>query len=111
MTTLDQIIVARASGARLSPVSDIIGLVATRHGLTRAQVLAYGRKPKLAGVRHVAMYLARQHTPFPYTVIARVFRRDSTTVMHGVKQVERRMRRDREFAADIEVLNSLIGGA
>lgn len=100
-----------AKARAVSPVAEIIGIVAVRHGFTRAQIIAYGRTPKIARTRQVAMYLASRHTGANTATIARRFRRDQSTILHGIRRIEWLMRCDAEFAADIAILNEMFGGA
>lgn len=93
----------------VSPITEIIRLVSFRHGYTAKQILEYGRTQDLARTRQVAMHLAARTTSFPSTVIGRRFRRDPTTILHAVKRVEWLRRCDAEFAADLAVLENMLG--
>jgi len=78
-----------------TPVSakDIIAAVAQKNGLTVEEMLAARRKKKLAHARQEAMWEIRQRTKLSLPQIAHRMRlKDHTTVLHGVRRHEERMR-------------------
>lgn len=59
--------------------------------------------------RQCAFYLARHHTGFSLPQIARRFGdRDHTTILHGVRQIEKKMMLDWRVAYDIAHLEAMI---
>lgn len=56
------------------------------------------RQMPLPEARQVAYWLARKIALRKQSHIAREFRRDHTTIIHGVRAVEKRRREDPEFA-------------
>lgn len=69
---------------------EIMGFVATRHGLTMAEFRNHSRQRQYARPRQIAMYAMRSLCPhLSYPNIARILaRKDHTTVLHGVRQIE-----------------------
>ena len=66
-----------------------IGLVALRHGFTRDDILGPRKYKSLVRARQdcVAMFRKRGMTT---TEIGRLMRRDHSTIVHALQQVERR---------------------
>lgn len=57
------------------------------------------RNPRYAKPRHLAMWITRQSGQLSYPQMGRAFNRDHSTVIHAVKNVERWMAADPEYAA------------
>lgn len=68
-----------------SSIAEIIRSAATRHGTTTDEIRGTSRGFKLVAARQEAMYLCAEQTPYSLTQIGRFFRRDHTTVLHGVR--------------------------
>lgn len=73
---------------------DLLGLVedlAKRHGALVDEVLACNREPRVCRARQAAWYALRHHgeVEWSYPAIGRLFDRDHTTVMAGVRAYER----------------------
>lgn len=66
-------------------IRDIIAEVADEFKVFPSDILAHKKKPKYVSARHKAMYRARQETDASYLKLARIFKRDHTTVIHGVR--------------------------
>ncbi|MDB5584288.1 MAG: dnaA [Bradyrhizobium sp.] len=59
--------------------------------------------------RQLAIFLARDLTAYSYPNIGRFFgRRDHTTVMHAVEQVEKRIAADPDFGDMVQKLKSVL---
>lgn len=86
-------------------IAHIQAVVAAYYQIPVAEMYSARRDWEVSHPRQVAMYLARELTPRSLPDIARRFgNRDHTTVMWGLKAVQKRIDHDREVAADIEVL-------
>lgn len=72
----------------------IVADVAGRHGLTFANLIARGRCRKVVRARQEAMWALR-HQPklYSYPAIGRLFKRDHSTIIHGVAKHAERMGR------------------
>lgn len=68
------------------PVRKIADEVCLKHGITFEQFTSRRRTNNLARIRWEACWRARTETTASYPSIGRVFQRDYTTVMHGVKK-------------------------
>ena len=52
------------------------------------QMISKDRSKDVAYPRQMAMYMIRQELEYSFPDIAKIFKRDHTTVMHGLKKVE-----------------------
>ena len=67
--------------------------------------LANRRQRQIVMVRHITMYIARHCTDLSYPEIARSLGgMDHTTVLHGVRRIEQRMRDNPAFKATVDIL-------
>jgi chromosomal replication initiator protein len=76
------------------PILRIILEVAAEAGVTSAELRGRSRKASYAGPRHLAMYRAKHEAKASLRKIARVFGRDHTSVLHGIRAAEERQRRE-----------------
>lgn len=73
-------------------VRDIIAAAAIVNGISVSQMLSRRRARKFSWPRQQAMFLAAELTRCSLPEIARALKLgDHTTVIHGIRQVERRM--------------------
>ena len=66
-------------------IRDIIAEVADEFKVFPSDIIAHKKKPKYVSARHKAMWRARTETDASYLKLARIFKRDHTTVIHGVR--------------------------
>ena len=66
-------------------IRDIIAEVAEQYRVTPAEILSPGRKGKITRARKLAMWRARHETNSSYLKLARIFKRDHSTVIYNVK--------------------------
>ena len=66
-------------------IREIIAEVADEFEMSPSDILDRKRKPKYVSARYKAMWRARQETDASYLKLARIFKRDHTTVIHGVR--------------------------
>lgn len=93
------------------PVARIQKYVCLQYGISKELMLSQSRIGKISFVRHVAMYLAHELTAMSLPEIGRRFGgRDHSTVLHGVKRIERLMAADADFAAEVQELRALLAG-
>jgi chromosomal replication initiator protein len=94
---LDGLYKDRPAPAARVTVSEIVDLTCEAFAVTRDDLLSESRVARLAWPRHVAMYLAREHTSETLPAIGRHFGgRNHTTVMHAVKRTAERLTSDRD---------------
>jgi chromosomal replication initiator protein len=86
-------------------VDEIQAAAAEAFGITREEMLARDRTPRVALARQVAMYLSRELTDETLPAIGRRFGgRNHTTVLHAHKRIAQEMRRDSETLDAVESL-------
>jgi hypothetical protein len=66
---------------------DVLSLVATITGCSEKILLSRSRKRILVDIRHCAFMLARHYTNESLERIAITFKRDHTSIIHGIKSV------------------------
>ena len=66
-------------------IRDIIAEVADEFLVFPSDITGHKRRPKFVAPRHKAMWRARTETNASYLKLARIFKRDHSTVIHGVK--------------------------
>lgn len=89
---------------RTPAVADIQREVAAFFHIPVAEMTSERRAREVARPRQVAMYLAKKLTPKSLPNIGRQFGgRDHTTVIHAVRQVERLIGEDEDFAEDVAI--------
>jgi chromosomal replication initiator protein len=80
-------------------MADVLKAVCDVTNVTPELMIGPRRNQGIARVRHLAMYLVREscpHASFP--MMGRLFRRDHTSIIHGCKRAERRLREDPDYA-------------
>jgi chromosomal replication initiator protein len=84
-------------------------VVAREYGITLEDVLSARRTRAIVLPRQIAMFLSKALTPRSLPDIGRRFGdRDHTTVIHGVRKIERLCKEDPTFKLEVERLRSLI---
>ncbi|HXF56644.1 MAG TPA: chromosomal replication initiator protein DnaA [Actinomycetota bacterium] len=78
------------TGHEIRPAT-ILEETAAYFGLAVEDLVSKSRSRPLTTARHIAMYLLREHTGLSLIKIGELFDRDHTTVLHGIKKVERLM--------------------
>ncbi len=92
-------------GDRRVTVDEIQKAVCEHYALKQADLISPKRTRAVARPRQVAMWLAKSLTTRSYPDIGRRFGgRDHTTVLHGVRTVEKLRGEDPSLASDIETL-------
>jgi chromosomal replication initiation ATPase DnaA len=72
-------------------VREIIAEVADEFLIFPSDIIAHKNRPKYTIARHKAMWRARHETSSSYLKLARIFKRDHSTVIYGVKCWEARL--------------------
>jgi len=73
-------------------VREIIAEVADEFLIFPSDIVGYKRVSKIVQARHKAMYRARYETHSSYLKLARIFKRDHSTVIYGVKCWEAKLK-------------------
>jgi chromosomal replication initiation ATPase DnaA len=67
--------------------------VATKHGISFADLTSHKRDASLVRARHEAMWRLRQNTRLSYPQIGKILGdRDHSTIIHGIRRHEQRMK-------------------
>lgn len=81
-----RIIEVKLKGVRLS-IGSIIADTAAKHGLTATDLVGRSRAlHTIIPARQEAMYLCAHDTPYGLPEIGKAFKRDHTTVLHGIRK-------------------------
>ena len=76
----------------------IMDLVCAQFGVEKSDLVGRGGSRRINRARHVAMYLCRKLTDASLIEIARGFgRKDHSTVIYGIKRIEKEREKDRKF--------------
>ena len=83
---------------RLPKINEIVSYVSQIYGISRIDLLSGRRTKDLTEPRHVIFYLSRQCSlkSLPEIGLA-IGKRDHTTILHGVKKIQKMMRADTAF--------------
>ena len=83
----------------------IMDLVSSQFGVEKSDLIGRGGSRRVNRARHVAMYLCRRLTDASLIEIARGFgRKDHSTVIYGIKRVEKEREKDRKFKLLLDFL-------
>lgn len=92
-------------------IASIKDAVAEHFQVSKAEMTSARRHRDVARPRQVAMYLSKELTPRSLPEIGRRFGwRDHTTVIHGIRQIERLRAVDPELDRDIRFLTAKLTG-
>ena len=73
-------------------------------------VISQNRSKDVAYPRQMAMYMIRQELEYSFPDIAKIFKRDHTTVMHACNKIEEERKNSRETEDVIKKLHNNIRG-
>ncbi len=86
-------------------VPSIIEAVARFHNIRSPDITGNKRTRTLTRPRHIAMYLARQHTSLSFPELGKEFGgRDHSTIQHGCRKVEKEMKNNSELSYKIQMI-------
>jgi hypothetical protein len=89
-------------------VADIQATVARNFGIPAMLIREPTRVRRIARPRQIAMLLSREMTKLSLPAIAREFRRDHTTVLHGIGAAKRFINDDPELARKVDSIRRVI---
>jgi chromosomal replication initiator protein len=88
-------------------MQDIFEVVTPYYNIKVSDLQSKRRNQSIAFPRQICMFLARKHTRYSLEEIGGYFGgRDHTTVLHGVRSIERMVRVDNDVAAQVNHLNA-----
>lgn len=71
-------------------IADVIRETARAYGMTEDDLTGPRRSRRYAWPRHIAMMVARHHTCRSWDRIGKVFNRDHSSIIHGVRRATQR---------------------
>ncbi len=102
-------VVPRARSAEATSVEEIQQQVATRFGISRAELVGSSRAAAPLRARQVAIYLTRELTDLSLPQIGRLYGgRDHSTVLNSLRRLEASLAEDPELSARVEELRAAI---
>lgn len=90
---------------------EIVEVVATFYEKMPKQLKTRSRMIDLVEPRQVAMYFLNEITSIKMQVIARMFDRDRTTVIHSIATVKDHMKTEPDYAQNIHFIRHLLDKA
>lgn len=82
----------------------IFDLISHHYGIKVTELRSTIRTPSIALPRQIAMYLVKSQTGASLKEIAKIFRRDHTTILHACKKIEKLLTTDSSLAAAIAAI-------
>lgn len=102
---------AETRGEKRVTIQAIIDTVVKYYNIKLSDLQSKKRNQSIAFPRQICMFLARKHTRYSLEEIGGYFGgRDHTTVLHGVRQIDRSMKVDRDVAQQVSQIDSLLTG-
>jgi chromosomal replication initiator protein len=100
------------NAARTVSVDEVVKKVSGEFNIRETALVGKGRLQEVALARQVAMYLARELTGASLVNIGLHFAgRDHSTVIHGCRTIEKRMKADPVFKARVDTIQSELDNA
>ena len=101
----------RTENPGLNPTPErIMEAVANYFYIPVEQMISQNRSTDVAYPRQMAMYMIRQELEYSFPDIAKIFKRDHTTVMHACNKIEEERKNSRETEDVIKKLHNNIRG-
>ena len=101
----------RTENPGLNPTPErIMEAVANYFYIPVEQMISQNRSKDVAYPRQMAMYMIRQELEYSFPDIAKIFKRDHTTVMHACNKIEEERKNTRETKEVIKKLHNNIRG-
>ena len=101
----------RTENPGLNPTPErIMEAVANYFYIPIEQMISQNRSKDVAYPRQMAMYMIRQELEYSFPDIAKIFKRDHTTVMHACNKIEEERKNSRETEDVIKKLHNNIRG-
>lgn len=92
-------------------IKKIQQVVCEEYNISASCLLSQRRLPHYVEARQVAMYLCKQLTDRSFPEIGRRFGdRDHTTILHGIRKIERLLATDAALRARVDALAARLGG-
>lgn len=93
-----------------STVVEIVKVVADFYNINPLDVISSRKNASLARQRMVVMYLAKKHTACSLAMIGERIKRDHTSVLHGIRVIEKLLNEgNKQIADDIAAIKQRLG--
>ncbi|HLU34796.1 MAG TPA: chromosomal replication initiator protein DnaA [Thermomicrobiales bacterium] len=86
---------------QVTSATDVIEAVCEHFNVSEKDLRGRARTRDIAHPRQVAMYLLREETEISLEEVGRTLGRDHTTVMHGIRKIEKQLEEDVQLRAAI----------
>lgn len=113
--TIDMDLAKKALGEGETPsekrvtIQQILDAVTKFYNIKLSDLQGKKRNQSIAFPRQVCMFLARRHTRFSLEEIGGYFGgRDHTTILHGIRSIDRMMKVDRDVAQQVNQIDSTL---
>jgi chromosomal replication initiator protein len=113
--TIDMDLAKKALGEGEAPsekrvtIQQILDAVTKFYNIKLSDLQGKKRNQSIAFPRQVCMFLARRHTRFSLEEIGGYFGgRDHTTILHGIRSIDRMMKVDRDVAQQVNQIDSTL---
>jgi len=90
-------------------IEEIQATVAKRYAVTITQILSAERTQSIVTPRQLAMYISRKFTTKSLPEIAKMFDKTHATIIHGVRNIEKRMDVEPDLKQTLEQILSDLG--
>jgi len=97
-------VVAEFATISVSPdevISKIFSSIEKKYGISREDIQSKKRTESITAARHIAAYLIRNLTDFPFAKIGEILNRDHTTVISSCAAVDEKMKKDNKYENEI----------
>ena len=116
-TTLDNTILAhllkdfieKEQSLRKLSIEEIQTAVSKKYNVSMAQILSAERTQSIVTPRQLAMYIARKFTTKSLPEIAKLFEKTHATIIHGVRNIEKRLDVENDLKVTLEEILSEFG--
>jgi chromosomal replication initiation ATPase DnaA len=95
--------------ADMSKVEMIVSMVAEKENVIEHTIMSDRRNASIVHARYVAFYLIYTLTNFSMPAIGRMFDKDHTTILHGIRRIEAERRSSPVFDSTIRHYHSILG--
>ena len=82
-------------------IEEIQALVAKKYSISMEQLLSPERTQSVVTPRQLAMYIARKFTTKSLPEIAKMFEKTHATIIHGVRNIEKRLDVEADLKASL----------
>ena len=101
--------IEKEQSMRKLTIEEIQATVAKKYSLTISQILSTERTQSIVTPRQLAMYIARKYTTKSLPEIAKMFDKTHATIIHGVKNIEKRLDVETDLKVTLEEILTEFG--